>query len=99
MNSELTDSSMLMRRMVSASISAVTGVERTISTSQPLLARAKASRCSVGSYNAGYGNINKAFRRAKNKVGEVKQWDQVEPYGPGETRHYVRRIKRLMVTD
>jgi membrane-bound lytic murein transglycosylase F len=53
----------------------------------------------MASYNAGYGNINKAFKKAQKRVGEVKQWGQVEPFAPGETRHYVRRIKGLMVTD
>ncbi|MEN8178461.1 MAG: transglycosylase SLT domain-containing protein [Pseudomonadota bacterium] len=53
----------------------------------------------LASYNAGLGNINKAFRRAQKKLGEVKQWEQVAPYAPGETRHYVRRIKELMVVD
>jgi membrane-bound lytic murein transglycosylase F len=53
----------------------------------------------MASYNAGYGNILKAFRRAQGKVAEVKQWKQVAPYAPRETRHYVRRIKGLMETD
>ena len=52
----------------------------------------------LASYNAGYGNINKAFRRAQKKYSEIKDWEQVAPYAPGETRHYVRRIKGLMQT-
>lgn len=51
------------------------------------------------SYNAGYGNVRKAFKRARSKLGEVKDWGQVAPYAPGQTRHYVRRINGLMVTD
>ncbi|MEN8167944.1 MAG: murein transglycosylase, partial [Pseudomonadota bacterium] len=53
----------------------------------------------MASYNAGYGNVLKAFRRAQGKEGEVKQWKQVAPYAPSETRRYVRRIKGLMETD
>ncbi len=49
-----------------------------------------------GSYNAGFGNVRKAYRKAKKKAGEVVKWEQVEPFAPGETRHYVRRIHRLM---
>ena len=50
----------------------------------------------MASYNAGYGNVLKAFKRAQKKVGEVKAWEQVAPHAPGETRHYLRRIQRLM---
>jgi len=53
----------------------------------------------LASYNAGYGNINKAFRRAQKRVDEVKRWDQVAPYAPSETKYYVRRIKELMNTS
>ncbi|MCG7897047.1 MAG: transglycosylase SLT domain-containing protein [Candidatus Thiodiazotropha weberae] len=52
----------------------------------------------LGSYNAGYGNVLRAYRKAIKAHGEVKNWSQVETYAPGETRHYVRRIKALMVT-
>ncbi|MCB1774784.1 MAG: transglycosylase SLT domain-containing protein [Gammaproteobacteria bacterium] len=48
------------------------------------------------SYNAGYGNILKAHRRAQARKQVVKRWDQVEAHAPSETRHYVRRIQRLM---
>ena len=50
----------------------------------------------LASYNAGYGNVLRAFKRARKAEGEVKAWEQVAPHAPGETRHYVRRIKRLM---
>jgi membrane-bound lytic murein transglycosylase F len=50
----------------------------------------------MASYNAGYGNVLRAFRRAQKAQGEVKAWQQVAPHAPGETRHYVRRIQRLM---
>ncbi|MCU7843602.1 MAG: transglycosylase SLT domain-containing protein [Candidatus Thiodiazotropha sp. (ex Monitilora ramsayi)] len=49
----------------------------------------------MASYNAGYRNVLRAFKRAQ-KAGEVKNWDQVARYAPGETRHYVKRIRRLM---
>lgn len=49
-----------------------------------------------GSYNAGFGNVRKAYRKAKEKEQEVRNWEQVEPFTPSQTRHYVRRIHRLM---
>jgi len=48
------------------------------------------------SYNAGYGNVRKAYRKAENALGELREWEQLAPYLPGQTRHYVRRIARLM---
>jgi membrane-bound lytic murein transglycosylase F len=48
------------------------------------------------SYNAGFGNVRKAYRKAKAKHGEVGNWKQVAAFAPGQTRHYVRRIRRLM---
>lgn len=48
------------------------------------------------SYNAGYGNVRKAYRRAEEALGELREWAQVAPFVPGQTRHYVRRIARLM---
>ncbi len=50
----------------------------------------------MASYNAGYVSVLRAFRRAQKAEGEVKAWKQVAPHAPGETRHYVRRIQRLM---
>lgn len=49
-----------------------------------------------GSYNAGYGNILKAYRRAAEKHGEVKRWGQAASFAPSETRSYVSRIQELM---
>jgi membrane-bound lytic murein transglycosylase F len=49
-----------------------------------------------GSYNAGYGNVSKAYRRAVREHGEVRRWAEVEGFAPRETRHYVRRIEGLM---
>jgi len=53
----------------------------------------------LASYNAGYGTINKAFRRAQKHHGEIKAWQQVAPYAPGQTRHYVQRINDLMIVE
>jgi len=50
----------------------------------------------LASYNAGYGKVSKAFKRAKSRHGDIKQWEQVAPFTPRETRHYVSRIKDLM---
>lgn len=52
-----------------------------------------------GSYNAGPGRISKAYKRARNEHEQVREWDQVAPHAPGITRHYVRRIRRLMGED
>jgi membrane-bound lytic murein transglycosylase F len=49
-----------------------------------------------GSYNAGFGNVLKGYKRAHKKYGEVPRWQRVEPYVPKETRHYVARIHSLM---
>jgi len=49
-----------------------------------------------GSYNAGYGNVLKAYKRARKRHGEVKRWGEVAPYAPSETRAYVTRIHALM---
>jgi len=40
--------------------------------------------------------VLKAHKRAKRQHGQVRRWQQVEDFAPGETRHYVRRIVRLM---
>ena len=46
-----------------------------------------------GSYNAGYGRIYQAFRQVPE---EAESWHAVRPYVPSQTRHYVKRIQRLM---
>lgn len=46
-----------------------------------------------GSYNAGYTRILKSMQRAKPAT---TSWKQVEKHVPSQTRHYVRRIRRLM---
>jgi len=50
----------------------------------------------LASYNAGFGNIRSAFRRANKKHKKIREWTQVAPFAPGETRHYVKRINGLM---
>ena len=49
-----------------------------------------------GSYNAGYGNVLKAYRRASDRHVEVRDWRRVAPFAPNETRHCVKRIQQLM---
>lgn len=53
----------------------------------------------LASYNAGPGRIRKAYKRARDKVNDVREWEQVSPYAPSITRHYVRRIRGLMGED
>lgn len=46
-----------------------------------------------GSYNAGYTRIKKTLK----KIGTpAVTWEHVESYMPGQTRHYIRRIRGLM---
>ena len=49
-----------------------------------------------GSYNAGFGGVRKAYRKASSVHKTVSTWDQVAPYAPRETRGYVKRICGLM---
>lgn len=49
-----------------------------------------------GSYNAGYGGVRKAYRKAEKKHEQVDEWQKVAPYSPAETRKYVERIRHLM---
>ena len=63
--------------------------KKTISTKERL-------SFSFASYNAGLGTVLKAYKKASKKHGEVKQWQQVEGFAPGETRFYVKRINNLM---
>jgi membrane-bound lytic murein transglycosylase F len=53
----------------------------------------------LASYNTGYRNMLRAYNRARREEGEVKFWQQVAPYAPGQTRYYVRRIQTLMRAD
>jgi len=48
---------------------------------------------SFGSYNAGYGRISRIFKKVEPPEAS---WELVEYHVPGQTRHYVRRIRRLM---
>ena len=49
-----------------------------------------------GSYNAGYRRINRIFKKIEPPA---ESWKLVESRVPGQTRHYVRRIQRLMMPD
>ncbi|MCK5394957.1 MAG: transglycosylase SLT domain-containing protein [Gammaproteobacteria bacterium] len=45
------------------------------------------------SYNAGYGRILNASKRTESKE---KNWEEIKPFLPEETRGYVKRIRKLM---
>ena len=49
-----------------------------------------------GSYNAGYTRIKNTFQRLDPPDAS---WEHVEYHVPGQTRHYVRRIRGLMGQD
>lgn len=53
----------------------------------------------LASYNAGYGNVLRAYQRASRSDDKVREWRQVAPFAPAETRKYVRRIRKLMQMD
>ena len=46
-----------------------------------------------GSYNAGYRRILEASQQAEQPA---ERWTQVAPHAPSQTRHYVKRIRKLM---
>jgi soluble lytic murein transglycosylase-like protein len=48
------------------------------------------------SYNAGFGRISKAFRKAGGGDGTPLPWLDVAIHSPGETRNYVIKIRGLM---
>lgn len=50
----------------------------------------------LASYNAGLRRIVKTRSAAARKGRDPNRWSQVAPFVPGETRHYVRRIHKLM---
>ena len=45
------------------------------------------------SYNAGYSRILRASKKTENKE---KNWEEIKPFLPKETRGYVTRIRKLM---
>jgi len=51
---------------------------------------------SLASYNAGYGRIRKAYKRAEAKDEALQGWQNIQTYVPGETRFYVNRIDNLV---
>jgi hypothetical protein len=48
-----------------------------------------------GSYNAGFGGLSRAYRKAGNPSDPLP-WDEVAPHAPAETRNYVTKINGLM---
>jgi membrane-bound lytic murein transglycosylase F len=48
------------------------------------------------SYNAGHGRMQRIIKKIKAEGESANKWSAVEPHAPGETRHYVRKIKGLM---
>jgi len=51
------------------------------------------------SYNAGYGRISRAHKKAKKQpdsFDSYDSWDKIKQQVPSQTRHYVKRIKFLM---
>ena len=49
-----------------------------------------------GAYNAGHSRVRRAYNKVLKKLGKVERWEQVDDYLPGQTRHYVRRIRKLV---
>jgi hypothetical protein len=41
----------------------------------------------------------RAYRRASDRHGEVKRWQQLASFSPTETRRYVSRIEDLMQAE
>ena len=66
--------------------------DRSLYTKFPKAPEQERLYLALASYNAGYGRVLTAFRRA----GERDNWESVEPYLPSETRGYVKRIRGLM---
>lgn len=50
----------------------------------------------LASYNAGYGTMLKARKKAAKQGDSEHRWDTIAPFAPGETRSYVSRIGQLM---
>ena len=52
------------------------------------------------SYNAGFGRISRAYKKARKQAGAGEAWDpswrEAAPHSPKQTRHYVRKLHRLM---
>ncbi len=52
------------------------------------------------SYNAGFTRVLKARKTLREKYRKqpevINNWEKVSPYTPPETRHYIRKIDKLM---
>jgi soluble lytic murein transglycosylase-like protein len=66
--------------------------DRSLYTKFPRAPEQERLYLAMASYNAGYGRVLNAFKRA----GEKSDWDSVQTHLPSETRAYVSRIRRLM---
>ncbi|BAO45658.1 transglycosylase SLT domain-containing protein [Thiolapillus brandeum] len=49
-----------------------------------------------GSYNAGFRRVRQAYNKSLKQHEVVNEWEMVEGFVPGATRHYVKRIRKLM---
>ena len=49
-----------------------------------------------GSYNAGFRRVRQAYNKSREQHEAVSKWEQVQGLVPGATRHYVKRIRKLM---
>ncbi len=49
-----------------------------------------------GSYNAGFRRVRQAYNKSRQRQAVVSKWEQVRDFVPGATRHYVKRIRKLM---
>lgn len=60
--------------------------------------RAERIHFMLGSYNAGFGGVSKAQKRAGGP-GRAKTWAKVAPHAPKQARHYVKKIRAIMPAD
>jgi len=51
------------------------------------------------SYNAGFTRILKSRNKALLKKKDISKWDNVAPFSPAATRHYVNRIDKLVISS
>jgi membrane-bound lytic murein transglycosylase MltF len=53
----------------------------------------------LGSYNAGFENVSKAYRKALEETPDARHRSDVTSHVPGQTGHHVRRSYKLMRAD
>ncbi len=49
-----------------------------------------------GSYNAGYARIRRVYNRLRRNAKAMTTWTEMEKQVPAATRHYVKRIRKLV---